>query len=96
MGKSLKLNFIIVAVLMMCLCLFAISFLTLYTMESIIVTRFNKIGKYSFNWSLILELFLIIEHIVAGYFFSIMCDTAQAIANDFRDAFMLVTDLSKI
>ena len=44
MGKSLKLNFILVAAAMMSVCLFAISFLTLYMMSSIIQERFGSIG----------------------------------------------------
>ena len=49
MGKSLKVNFILAAVLLMCLCLFAISFLTLFTMSSIIQDSFGSIGKAQFR-----------------------------------------------
>ena len=44
MKKSLKVNFIILAVFLMCICLFAISFLTLYMMSNIIEQRFDLIG----------------------------------------------------
>ena len=44
-GISLKCKFIIVAILMMCLCLFAISILTAYTMSRIITDKFYAIGK---------------------------------------------------
>ena len=62
MGKSLKINFILVAISMMCLCLFAISFLTLYMMSNIIEQRFDSIGKSKTTYNQTMNACLIIEY----------------------------------